>query len=184
MYHAKLKNEIVQSLEKGVGEHYFNCPYTILTNTIISPDVMLVGISVEAVEEAPLFRRIPRKTHIPFKSGFTDYLQSLLRDSVWKTGSFFHEGKTSVLVYKEGVKYTIDFLLARQYSFFPSPSDCTPDNPGKLLNQDEAEALFAQLRKAFCDVDDWETLIAVAKAHGWCTVRKLGQQLLFLAYPA
>ncbi|ORS91772.1 hypothetical protein [Escherichia coli] len=182
MYHAKLKNEIVQSLEKGVGEHYFTCPYTVLTNTIISPDVMVVGVTVQAVGETPMFRRIPRNTDISFRSGFTSYLRSLLGDTAWKTGSFFHEGKTSVLVYKEGVKYSVDFLLARLYSFFPSPTDCTPDNPGKLLNQDEAEALFEQLRKEHCNADDWETLIAVAKAHGWYTVRKVGKQLLFLAY--
>lgn len=182
MYQTKLKNEIIQSLEKGVGEHFFVYPYTVLTNTIIQPGTMIVGISVQAVEETPLRRNITRKTHIPFRTGFTDYLQSLLGDSVWKTGSFFHEGKTSVLVYKEDVKYLVDFLLARQFTFFPSPSNYTPDNPGKLLNQDEAEALFAKLREEHCDIDDWETLIAVAKAHGWYTVRKIGQQLLFLAY--
>ena len=145
---------------------------------------MIVGVSVQAVEETPLRRNITRKTHIPFRTGFTDYLQSLLKDSVWKTGSFFHEGKTSTLVYKENTKYLVDFLLARQYDFFPTPSGTTPDNPGKLLNQDEAEALFTKLRNEQCDVDDWETLIAVAKAHGWYTVRKIGQQLLFLACPA
>lgn len=184
MYLTKLKNEIIQSLEKGVGEHFFNCPYTVLTNTIIQPGAMIVGVSVQAVEETPLRRNITRKTHIPFRTGFTDYFQSLLKDSVWKTGSFFHEGKTSTLVYKENTKYLVDFLLARQYDFFPTPSGTTPDNPGKLLNQDEAEALFTKLRNEQCDVDDWETLIAVAKAHGWYTVRKIGQQLLFLACPA
>lgn len=184
MFQTELKNEIIQTLEKGVGEHFFVRPYTVLTNTIIQPGAMIVGVSVQAVEETPLRRNITRKTHIPFKTGFTDYFQSLLKDSVWKTGSFFHEGKTSTLVYKENTKYLVDFLLARQYTFFPTPTDCTPDNPGKLLNQSEAEALFTRLRNEQCDVDDWETLIAVAKAHGWYTVRKLGQQLLFLAYPA
>ena len=184
MFQTELKNEIIQTLEKGVGEHFFVRPYTVLTNTIIQPGAMIVGVSVQAVEETPLRRNITRKTHIPFKTGFTDYFQSLLKDSVWKTGSFFHEGKTSTLVYKENTKYLVDFLLARQYAFFPTPTDCTPDNPGKLLNQSEAEALFTRLRNEQCDVDDWETLIAVAKAHGWYTVRKLGQQLLFLAYPA
>lgn len=184
MINAELKNEIIQSLEKGVGEHYFNYPYTVPTNTIVSSSPMIVGVSVQAVEETPLRRNITRKNHIPFRTGFTDYFQSLLKDSVWKTGSFFHEGKTSTLVYKENTKYLVDFLLARQYAFFPSPTGLTPDNPSKLLNQDEAEALRAQLRKEGCDVDDWETLIAVAKAHGWYTVRNLGQQLLFLAYPA
>lgn len=182
MFQTELKNEIIQTLEKGVGEHFFVRPYTILTNTIIQPGAMIVGISVQAVEETPLRRNITRKTHIPFRTGFTDYFQSLLKDSVWKTGSFFHEGKTSTLVYKENTKYLVDFLLARQYAFFPTPTDCTPDNPGKLLNQSEAEALFTRLRNEQCDVDDWETLIAVAKAHGWYTVRKIGQQLLFLAY--
>lgn len=184
MFQTELKNEIIQTLEKGVGEHFFVRPYTVLTNTIIQPGAMIVGVSVQAVEETPLRRNITRKTHIPFRTGFTDYFQSLLKDSVWKTGSFFHEGKTSTLVYKENTMYLVDFLLARQYAFFPTPTDCTPDNPGKLLNQSEAEALFARLRNEQCDVDDWETLIAVAKAHGWYTVRKLGQQLLFLAYPA
>lgn len=184
MFQTELKNEIIQTLEKGVGEHFFVRPYTVLTNTIIQPGAMIVGVSVQAVEETPLRRNITRKTHIPFKTGFTDYFQSLLKDSVWKTGSFFHEGKTSTLVYKENTKYLVDFLLARQYAFFPTPTDCTPDNPGKLLNQSEAEALFTRLRNEQCDVDDWETLIAVAKAHGWYTVRKIGQQLLFLAYPA
>lgn len=184
MFQTELKNEIIQTLEKGVGEHFFVRPYTVLTNTIIQPGAMIVGVSVQAVEETPLRRNITRKTHIPFRTGFTDYFQSLLKDSVWKTGSFFHEGKTSTLVYKENTKYLVDFLLARQYAFFPTPTDCTPDNPGKLLNQSEAEALFTRLRNEQCDVDDWETLIAVAKAHGWYTVRKLGQQLLFLAYPA
>lgn len=184
MFQTELKNEIIQTLEKGVGEHFFVRPYTVLTNTIIQPGAMIVGVSVQAVEETPLRRNITRKTHIPFRTGFTDYFQSLLKDSVWKTGSFFHEGKTSTLVYKENTKYLVDFLLARQYTFFPTPTDCTPDNPGKLLNQSEAEALFTRLRNEQCDVDDWETLIAVAKAHGWYTVRKLGQQLLFLAYPA
>ncbi|HFV9616383.1 TPA: hypothetical protein ACIAMP_000776 [Salmonella enterica subsp. enterica serovar Muenchen] len=184
MFNAKLKNEIIQSLEKGVGVHYFSYPYTVLTNTIVSPYPMIVGVSVQPVEETPLLRKIPRKTHIPFRTGFTDHLQSLLKDSVWKTGSFFHEGKTSTLVYKENTKYLVDFLLARQYAFFPSPTNLTPDNPGKLLNQDEAEALLAQLRKEDCDVDDHETLIGVAKAHRWYTVRKISQQLLFLAYPA
>ena len=184
MFQTELKNEIIQTLEKGVGEHFFVRPYTVLTNTIIQPGAMIVGVSVQAVEETPLRRNITRKTHIPFRTGFTDYFQSLLKDSVWKTGSFFHEGKTSTLVYKENTKYLIDFLLARQYTFFPTPTDCTPDNPGKLLNQSEAEALFTRLRNEQCDVDDWETLIAVAKAHGWYTVRKIGQQLLFLAYPA
>lgn len=184
MFQTELKNEIIQTLEKGVGEHFFVRPYTVLTNTIIQPGAMIVGVSVQAVEETPLRRNITRKTHIPFRTGFTDYFQSLLKDSVWKTGSFFHEGKTSTLVYKENTKYLVDFLLARQYTFFPTPTDCTPDNPGKLLNQSEAEALFTRLRNEQCDVDDWETLIAVAKAHGWYTVRKIGQQLLFLAYPA
>ena len=184
MFQTELKNEIIQTLEKGVGEHFFVRPYTVLTNTIIQPGAMIVGVSVQAVEETPLRRNITRKTHIPFRTGFTDYFQSLLKDSVWKTGSFFHEGKTSTLVYKENTKYLVDFLLARQYAFFPTPTDCTPDNPGKLLNQSEAEALFTRLRNEQCDVDDWETLIAVAKAHGWYTVRKIGQQLLFLAYPA
>lgn len=184
MFQTELKNEIIQTLEKGVGEHFFVRPYTVLTNTIIRPGAMIVGVSVQAVEETPLRRNITRKTHIPFRTGFTDYFQSLLKDSVWKTGSFFHEGKTSTLVYKENTKYLVDFLLARQYTFFPTPTDCTPDNPGKLLNQSETEALFTRLRNEQCDVDDWETLIAVAKAHGWYTVRKLGQQLLFLAYPA
>nr|DAY66734.1 MAG TPA: hypothetical protein [Caudoviricetes sp.] len=184
MFQTELKNEIIQTLEKGVGEHFFVRPYTVLTNTIIQPGAMIVGVSVQAVEETPLRRNITRKTHIPFRTGFTDYFQSLLKDSVWKTGSFFHEGKTSTLVYKENTKYLVDFLLARQYAFFPTPTDCTTDNPGKLLNQSEAEALFTRLRNEQCDVDDWETLIAVAKAHGWYTVRKLGQQLLFLAYPA
>ncbi|ELW5301020.1 hypothetical protein SH780_000012 [Shigella flexneri] len=184
MFQTELKNEIIQTLEKGVGEHFFVRPYTVLTNTIIQPGAMIVGVSVQAVEETPLRRNITRKTHIPFRTGFTDYFQSLLKDSVWKTGSFFHEGKTSTLVYKENTKYLVDFLLARQYTFFPTPTDCTPDNPGKLLNQSEAEALFTRLRNEQCDVDDWETMIAVAKAHGWYTVRKLGQQLLFLAYPA
>lgn len=184
MFQTELKNEIIQTLEKGVGEHFFVRPYTVLTNTIIQPGAMIVGVSVQAVEETPLRRNITRKTHIPFRTGFTDYFQSLLKDSVWKTGSFFHEGKTSTLVYKENTKYLVDFLLARQYAFFPTPTDCTPDNPGKLLNQTKAEALFTRLRNEQCDVDDWETLIAVAKAHGWYTVRKLGQQLLFLAYPA
>lgn len=184
MFQTELKNEIIQTLEKGVGEHFFVRPYTVLTNTIIQPGAMIVGVSVQAVEETPLRRNITRKTHIPFRTGFTDYFQSLLKDSIWKTGSFFHEGKTSTLVYKENTKYLVDFLLARQYAFFPTPTDCTPDNPGKLLNQSEAEALFTRLRNEQCDVDDWETLIAVAKAHGWYTVRKIGQQLLFLAYPA
>lgn len=184
MFQTELKNEIIQTLEKGVGEHFFVRPYTVLTNTIIQPGALIVGVSVQAVEETPLRRNITRKTHIPFRTGFTDYFQSLLKDSVWKTGSFFHEGKTSTLVYKENTKYLVDFLLARQYTFFPTPTDCTPDNPGKLLNQSEAEALFTRLRNEQCDVDDWETLIAVAKAHGWYTVRKIGQQLLFLAYPA
>lgn len=184
MFQTELKNEIIQTLEKGVGEHFFVRPYTVLTNTIIQPGAMIVGVSVQAVEETPLRRNITRKTHIPFRTGFTDYLQSLLKDSVWKTGSFFHEGKTSTLVYKENTKYLVDFLLACQYDFFPTPSGTTPDNPGKLLNQDEAEALFTKLRNEQCDVDDWETLIAVAKAHGWYTVRKIGQQLLFLACPA
>nr|DAG31034.1 MAG TPA: hypothetical protein [Caudoviricetes sp.] len=184
MFQTELKNEIIQTLEKGVGEHFFVRPYTVLTNTIIQPGAMIVGVSVQAVEETPLRRNITRKAHIPFRTGFTDYFQSLLKDSVWKTGSFFHEGKTSTLVYKENTKYLVDFLLARQYAFFPTPTDCTPDNPGKLLNQSEAEALFTRLRNEQCDVDDWETLIAVAKAHGWYTVRKIGQQLLFLAYPA
>lgn len=184
MFQTELKNEIIQTLEKGVGEHFFSCPYTVLTNTIIQPGAMIVGVRVQAVEETPLRRNITRKNHIPFRTGFTDYFQSLLKDSVWKTGSFFHEGKTSTLVYKENTKYLVDFLLARQYTFFPTPTDCTPDNPGKLLNQSEAEALFTRLRNEQCDVDDWETLIAVAKAHGWYTVRKFGQQLLFLAYPA
>lgn len=184
MFQTELKNETIQTLEKGVGEHFFVRPYTVLTNTIIQPGAMIVGVSVQAVEETPLRRNITRKTHIPFRTGFTDYFQSLLKDTIWKTGSFFHEGKTSTLVYKENTKYLVDFLLARQYAFFPTPTDCTPDNPGKLLNQSEAEALFTRLRNEQCDVDDWETLIAVAKAHGWYTVRKLGQQLLFLAYPA
>ncbi|EDU0148462.1 hypothetical protein GQU84_003958 [Salmonella enterica] len=184
MFQTELKNEIIQTLEKGVGEHFFVRPYTVLTNTIIQPGAMIVGVSVQAVGETPLRRNITRKTHIPFRTGFTDYFQSLLKDSIWKTGSFFHEGKTSTLVYKENTKYLVDFLLARQYAFFPTPTDCTPDNPGKLLNQSEAEALFTRLRNEQCDVDDWETLIAVAKAHGWYTVRKLGQQLLFLTYPA
>ena len=184
MFQTELKNEIIQTLEKGVGEHFFVRPYTVLTNTIIQPGAMIVGVSVQAVEETPLRRNIARKNHIPFRTGFTNYCQSLLKDSVWKTGSFFHEGKTSTLVYKENTKYLVDFLLARQYTFFPTPTDCTPDNPGKLLNQSDAEALFTRLRNEQCDVDDWETLIGVAKAHGWYTVRKLGQQLLFLAYPA
>lgn len=184
MFQTELKNEIIQTLEKGVGEHFFVRPYTVLTNSIIQPGAMIVGVSVQAVEETPLRRNITRKNHIPFRTGFTDYLQSLLGGSAWKTGSFFHEGKSSTLVYKENTKYLVDFLLARQYTFFPTPTDCTPDNPGKLLNQSEAEALFTRLRNEQCDVDDWETLIAVAKAHGWYTVRKLGQQLLFLAYPA
>ncbi len=182
MFQTELKNEIIQTLEKGVGEHFFVRPYTVLTNTIIQPGAMIVGVSVQAVEETPLRRNITRKTHIPFRTGFTDYFQSLLKDTIWKTGSFFHEGKTSTLVYKENTKYLVDFLLARQYTFFPTPTDCTPDNPGKLLNQSEAEALFTRLRNEQCDVDDWETLIAVAKVHGWYTVRKIGQQLLFLAY--
>lgn len=184
MFQTELKNEIIQTLEKGVGEHFFVRPYTVLTNTIIQPGAMIVGVSVQAVEETPLRRNITRKTHIPFRTGFTDYFQSLLKDSVWKTGSFFHEGKTSTLVYKENTKYLVDFLLARQYAFFPSPAGLTPDNPSKLLDQDEAEALCAQLRKEGCDVDDWETLNAVAKAHGWYTVHEIGRQLLFLAYPA
>ncbi|HGB8950301.1 TPA: hypothetical protein ACIWNT_000189 [Salmonella enterica subsp. enterica serovar Enteritidis] len=182
MINAELKNEIIQSLEKGVGEHYFSCPYTVPINTIIQPGAMTVGISVQAVEETPLRRNITRKNHILFRTGFTDYFQSLLKDSVWKTGSFFHEGKTSTLVYKEDTKYLVDFLLARQYAFFPSPTGLTPDNPSKLLNQDEAEALRAQLREEGCDVDDHETLIGVAKAHGWYTVRVFGRQMLFLAY--
>lgn len=184
MINAELKNEIIQSLEKGVGEHYFSYPHTVPTNTIVSPYPMIVGVSVQAVEETPLLRKIPRKTYIPFRTGFTAHLQNLLKDSVWKTGSFFHEGKTSTLVYKENTKYLVDFLLARQYAFFPSPAGLTPDNPSKLLDQDEAEALRAQLREEGCDVDDHETLIGVAKAHGWYTVRVFGRQMLFLAYPA
>lgn len=184
MSNAELKNEIIRSLENGVGEHRFNRPYEFLIDPAGPTLSMVIGLSVQPVEKTPLQRNIPRKTHIPFRSGFTGYLQSLLGDSTWNVGSFFHEGRMSILVYKENTKYLVELILARRYTFFPAASDCTPDDPSKLLSREEVEKLFAKLREEHCDIDVWETLIAVAKAHGWYTVRKIGQQLLFLAYPA
>lgn len=80
--------------------------------------------------------------------------------------------------------YLVDFTFVRRYAYFPNPITCTLSNPGLLLTDKEAETLLTKLKKDGCNVDDWETLVETAKAHGWHTVRKFGQQLLFLAYPA
>lgn len=177
MITIEMKQQAIEFVNLGVGKHRFECPYSILSN-VIQPGTTITGIEIEKInEDAVLYYR---------GSGdiFTKLFSQLFSGTGWKVTSAFYGGNVVTLLDTGNARYLVNFTFARRYAYFPNPLTCTLSNPGILLTDKEADVLLAELRKDGCDVDDWETLVGTAKAHGWDSVRKLGQQLLFLAYPA
>lgn len=175
MISIEMKQQVIEFINRGVGKHRFESPYNILSN-IIQPGTMITGIEVEKIsEDAVLYYR-------GYGDSFTEIFRHLFSGTGWKVTSAFYGGNVVTLLDTENTRYLVNFTFARRYAYFPNPITCTLSNPGLLLTDKEAETLLTELRKDGCDADDWETLVVTAKAHGWHTVRKLGQQLLFLAF--
>lgn len=177
MITIEMKQQAIEFVNLGVGKHRFECPYSILSN-VIQPGTTITGIEIEKInEDAVLYHR-------GYGDSFTKLFSQLFSGTGWKVTSASYGGNVVTLLDTGKAHYLVDFTFARRYAYFPNPLTCTLSNPGLLLTDKEAETLLTKLKKDGCDVDDWETLVETAKAHGWYTVRKLGQQLLFLAYPA
>lgn len=175
MITIEMKQQAIEFVNLGVGKHRFESPYNILSN-VIRPGTMITGVEVEKIsEDAVLYYR-------DNGDSFTELFRHLFSGTGWKVTSAFYGGNVVTLLDTGNARYLVNFTFARRYAYFPNPLTCTLSNPGILLTDKEADVLLAELRKDGCDVDDWETLVGTAKAHGWHTVRKLGQQLLFLAY--
>ena len=175
MISIEMKQQAIEFVNLGVGKHRFENPYSILSN-VIQPGTTITGIVIEKInEDAVLYHR---------GSGdiFTKLFSQLFSGTGWKVTSAFYGGNVVTLLDTGKAHYLVDFTFARRYAYFPNPLTCTLSNPGLLLTDKEAETLLTKLKKDGCNVDDWETLVETAKAHGWHTVRKLGQQLLFLAF--
>ena len=177
MITIEMKQQAIEFVKLGVGKHRFECPYSILSN-VIQPGTTITGIEIEKInEDAVLYHR---------GSGdiFTKLFSQLFSGTGWKVTSASYDGGVDVVTLLDtgNAHYLVDFTFVRRYAYFPNPLTCTLSNPGLLLTDKEAETLLTKLKKDGCNVDDWETLVGTAKAHGWHTVRKLGQQLLFLAY--
>lgn len=177
MISIEMKQQAIKFVNLGVGKHLFECPYTILSN-VIQPGTTITGIEIEKInEDAVLYYR-------GYGDSFTEIFRKLFSGTGWKVTSASYDGGADVVTLLDTGKalYIVNFTFARRYAYFPNPLTCTLSNPGLLLTDKEAETLLTKLKKDGCDVDDWETLVETAKAHGWHTVRKLGQQLLFLAF--
>lgn len=177
MISIEMKQQVIEFINRGVGKHRFESPYNILSN-VIQPGTMITGIEVEKIsEDAVLYYR-------GYGDSFTELFRKLFSGTGWKVTSASYDGRADVVTLLDTGKalYIVNFTFARRYAYFPNPITCTLSNPGLLLTDKEAETLLTELKKDGCDVNDWETLVGTAKAHGWHTVRKLGQQLLFLAY--
>lgn len=183
MISIEMKQQAIEFINQGVGKHRFECPYCILSN-VIQPGTMITGIEVRKLDESAvvLERRFSRLNFLSCGDSFTEIFRQLFSGIGWKVTGAFYYGRIVTLLDTGKARYLVNFTFARQYRYFPNPITCTLSNPGLLLTDMEANVLLAELRKDGCDVDDWETLVDIAKVHGWYTVRKLGQQLLFLAY--
>lgn len=175
MISIEMKQQVIEFINRGEGKHRFESPYNILSN-IIQPGTMITGIEVEKIsEDAVLYYR-------GYGDSFTELFRKLFSGTGWKVTSAFYGGNVVTLLDTGNARYLVNFTFARRYAYFPNPLTCTLSNPGLLLTDKEAETLLTKLKKDGCDAGDWETLVGTAKAHGWHTVRKLGQQLLFLAF--
>lgn len=185
MISIEMKQQAIEFVNLGVGKHRFESPYSILSN-VIQPGTMITGVEVEKFNESVVLweRRFSRLNYRRVGDNFTEIFRHLFSGTGWKVTSAFYGGNVITLLDTGNTRYLVNFTFARRYAYFPNPLTCTLSNPGLLLTDKEAETLLTELRKDGCDADDWETLVGTAKAHGWYTVRKFGQQLLFLAYPA
>lgn len=185
MITIEMKQQAIEFVKLGAGKHQLDYPCVIQSN-VIRPGTMITGLQVEEFDgDAVVWeRRFSRLNYHRVGDSFTEIFRHLFSGTGWKVTSAFYGGNVITLLDRGDARYLVNFTFARRYAYFPNPLTCTLSNPGLLLTDKEADVLLAELRKDGCDIDDWETLIAVAKAHGWYTVRKLGQQLLFLAYPA
>lgn len=185
MISIEMKQQAIEFVNLGVGKHRFESPYSILSN-VIQPGTMITGVEVEKFNESVVLweRRFSRLNYRRVGDSFTEIFRHLFSGTGWKVTSAFYGGNVITLLDTGNTRYLVNFTFARRYAYFPNPLTCTLSNPGLLLTDKEAETLLTELRKDGCDADDWETLVGTAKAHGWYTVRKFGQQLLFLAYPA
>lgn len=185
MISIEMKQQAIEFVNLGVGKHRFESPYSILSN-VIQPGTMITGVEVEKFNESVVLweRHFTRLNYRRIGDSFTEIFRHLFSGTGWKVTSAFYGGNVITLLDTGNTRYLVNFTFARRYAYFPNPLTCTLSNPGLLLTDKEAETLLTELRKDGCDADDWETLVGTAKAHGWYTVRKFGQQLLFLAYPA
>ena len=185
MISIEMKQQAIEFVNLGVGKHRFESPYSILSN-VIQPGTMITGVEVEKFNESVVLweRHFTRLNYRKVGDSFTEIFRHLFSGTGWKVTSAFYGGNVITLLDTGNTRYLVNFTFARRYAYFPNPLTCTLSNPGLLLTDKEAETLLTELRKDGCDADDWETLVGTAKAHGWYTVRKFGQQLLFLAYPA
>ena len=185
MISIEMKQQAIEFVNLGVGKHRFESPYSILSN-VIQPGTMITGVEVEKFNESVVLweRHFTRLNYRRVGDSFTEIFRHLFSGTGWKVTSAFYGGNVITLLDTGNTRYLVNFTFARRYAYFPNPLTCTLSNPGLLLTDKEAETLLTELRKDGCDADDWETLVGTAKAHGWYTVRKFGQQLLFLAYPA
>ena len=185
MISIEMKQQAIEFVNLGVGKHRFESPYSILSN-VIQPGTMITGVEVEKFNESVVLweRHFTRLNYRKVGDSFTEIFRHLFSGTGWKVTSAFYGGNVITLLDTGNTRYLVNFTFARRYAYFPNPLTCTLSNPGLLLTDKEAETLLTELRKDGCDSDEWETLVGTAKAHGWYTVRKFGQQLLFLAYPA
>ncbi|HBZ1698443.1 TPA: hypothetical protein MJQ33_004663 [Salmonella enterica subsp. enterica serovar Enteritidis] len=183
MITIEMKQQAIEFVNLGVGKHRFECPYSILSN-VIQPGTMITGLQVEEFDGDVVVweRRFSRLNYHRVGDSFTEIFRHLFSGTGWKVTSAFYGGNVVTLLDRGDARYLVNFTFARRYAYFPNPRTCTLSNPGILLTDKEADVLLAELRKDGCDVDDWETLVGIAKAHGWYTVHEIGRQLLFLAY--
>ncbi|EEA0491024.1 hypothetical protein XH25_10905 [Salmonella enterica subsp. enterica serovar Enteritidis] len=183
MITIEMKQQAIEFVKLGAGKHQLDYPCVIQSN-VIRPGTMITGIEVEKFNESAVLweRRFSRLNYHRVGDSFTEIFRHLFSGTGWKVTSAFYGGNVVTLLDTGNARYLVNFTFARRYAYFPNPRTCTLSNPGILLTDKEAEALLTELKKDGCDIDDWETLVGTAKAHGWHTVRKLGQQLLFLAY--
>lgn len=179
----ELKQQVIEFIKLGAGKHQLDYPCVIQSN-IIPVDTMITGLQVEEFDgDAVVWERhFTRLNYRRVGDSFTEIFRHLFSGTGWKVTSAFYGGNVVTLLDTGNTRYLVNFTFARRYAYFPNPITCTLSNPGLLLTDKEAETLLTELRKDGCDADDWEALVGTAKAHGWHTVRKLGQQLLFLAY--
>lgn len=183
MISIEMKQQAIEFVKLGAGKHQLDYPCVIQSN-IIRPGTMITGLQVEEFDgDAVVWeRRFSRLNYRRVGDSFTEIFRHLFSGTGWKVTSAFYGGNVVTLLDTGNARYLVNFTFARRYTYFPNPLTCTLSNPGLLLTDKEADVLLAELRKDGCGVDDWETLVETAKAHGWHTVRKFGQQLLFLAY--